>query len=180
MTTEESIRMFALHIGHDVYHPEHGIYKIDGVYSKGVFVVRGSGPEAEFEEFNFSELTIVNNIDKHQAEMDIQGHIEEITGLSFETFRNKSKSRKTELVEIRMLYMVWLLKCRNMSLSQAGEVWGKDHATALHALNEIRNRVNNYEFQDKYSPIIDIILKFNHKAFEYERNKTTKTAPDKL
>ena len=71
----------------------------------------------------------------------------------------KGKTRKQEVVKARQLCMVILFK-DNRSLVQAGDIFGKDHATVLHGKKAISNIIDTRD-QDYYKPVIEVLAKFD-------------------
>lgn len=65
------------------------------------------------------------------------------------------KSRKRELVEPRQVIMTLLNTVARYSLANAGFLFGKDHATVLHAKKTISNFIDtDEEFREKIKEIL--------------------------
>ena len=78
-----------------------------------------------------------------------------------------AKSRVTEYVEARQWHMFLAIRVLNWSLSKAGDLYGKDHATALHARKCIINAVSGFDkaFMRKYADVIRECREYNSKMF---------------
>jgi chromosomal replication initiation ATPase DnaA len=53
----------------------------------------------------------------------------------------KSRTRKHEIVWARQLAMWWLKKIMNLSLTEIGRIFKRNHATVIHAIKTVDNLV---------------------------------------
>jgi chromosomal replication initiator protein len=72
-------------------------------------------------------------------------------------YKRKVKTRKREIVMSRQIIMaVYHRAIFSVSLKEAGNLYGKDHATVLHACKTISNlRDTDTIFNEAYSPVWD-------------------------
>jgi hypothetical protein len=76
-------------------------------------------------------------------------------------FRLKEKSRKREVVWARNMVMWYANKYMKHSLQGSGDIFGKDHATALHAIREF-NKCNKYLLEKQVDWKIDFLNRCNN------------------
>lgn len=66
------------------------------------------------------------------------------------------KTRKREVVEARQVLMKYRKETMKMSLSEAAQPYGKDHATVLHAIKTVNNlKETDSNFRVKYELFLE-------------------------
>jgi chromosomal replication initiator protein len=71
-----------------------------------------------------------------------------------------TRGRKKEVVEPRQVAMYLLRDILEMSYPYIGEKFGRDHTTAIHAVEKINQEINkNHAFSQKMSLIKEVIFK---------------------
>ena len=66
------------------------------------------------------------------------------------------KTRKREVVEARQVLMKYRKEMMKLSLAQAAEPFGKDHATAIHAIKTVNNLLEtDSNFRVKYELFLE-------------------------
>jgi hypothetical protein len=81
-------------------------------------------------------------------------------GIYLDELYNTTKNRKRELVEVRQIHMTVRQRLtRTESLAKTGKIYGKDHATVLHAMNKIDTALNGFDInlREKYRPVFEFI-----------------------
>lgn len=73
--------------------------------------------------------------------------------------------RKRELVEARQISMYFIKKCfKNMTLSEIGKLFNRDHATVLYSVKHISELIKfNVAFKKKIDVLIGVL---NQKGFD--------------
>ena len=66
-----------------------------------------------------------------------------------------TRSRNSELVESRFIYIKALRCAYNLNLVSIGREMGKDHTTIIHALQQFDNR---YQFEEEFKKIANRIF----------------------
>ena len=86
--------------------------------------------------------------EEDEAVIEVDFRLRKTFGLSIEEL--KSQGQKREFVVPRQVGMWWLKNNTKKSLRLIGEVLGKDHGTALHAIKTINNYIDtDKEFVEK-------------------------------
>lgn len=117
-----------------------------------------------------AEVSQVKTID--QDSLNIYGHkdilniVTSVTGITAEKL--KSRSRKRYLVDIRHVAMYLIHKYTYLSASKTGELFDRDHATALHG----KKRVN--EAKKGYNPELNKIIEACERVLALEDVKIAK------
>lgn len=120
----------------------------ESMYNLGL--LKDEGPENELMENCFRAVKTILNVTTDQLRAD-------------------TKKRIRPLVLARQWHMFLLNRVANMSLSMAGEVYGKDHATVLHTVKTLCNQRHfNKAFRMQFQNVIDELEKHNPKIFVYE------------
>lgn len=67
----------------------------------------------------------------------------------------QSSSRKKEIMSIRQICMYVIKETTNLSFSKIGELFGRDHATAMHSINKVTDEMSKDEgFKNKVEDIV--------------------------
>jgi hypothetical protein len=111
---------------------------------------------------NLFEPIFVDYNDPHQVVHYLMGKVMAANGIT----EIEKKTRKTDHKEARQWYMFFARTILRYSLSRAGVLYDKDHATVLHSLKTIRNLVEGDKpFQDKYCDVIRETREYNKRIF---------------
>jgi chromosomal replication initiation ATPase DnaA len=73
----------------------------------------------------------------------------------------KHKSRFTEHKECRFWHLFFRRRLEYMSYGRAGELYGKDHATVIHAEKKILELLCDRYFFEKYKDVIHECIEFS-------------------
>ena len=77
------------------------------------------------------------------------------------------KTRKREHMESRQWHMLFALRIQKMSTTKAGELYGKDHATAIHSRNKIIAFYQvDKQFRLQYITVINECLEYDKNIFD--------------
>ena len=77
-------------------------------------------------------------------------HVNKILGIDIE-----EKTRKRPVVEGRQIAMYLIRKETTLTLEAIGDIFGKDHATVVHAINTVNNAIEvDKSYRDKYQELI--------------------------
>lgn len=74
-----------------------------------------------------------------------------------------SKSRETELKDVRQVGMTWALLSGH-SLPTAGRIFNRNHSTAIHSIRRVLTAMENPK---QYPEIIAIVAKIQDMTYEY-------------
>jgi len=82
----------------------------------------------------------------NDSHMETINHVKKLAceSVGIPLIRIKEKSRKQEVVWARNMVFWYVNKILKYSLHSAGDIFGKDHATALHGIREF-NKENKYQ-----------------------------------
>lgn len=99
------------------------------------------------------------------------------SGVSEKELNENPKHRKRILVLPRQVHMVLAHKTFGLSLSEAGKIYEKDHATVIHAAKTVRNLwQTDKDFRKSYASIFDYCIQFDS---ELKRTTTIDYLNDK-
>lgn len=70
-----------------------------------------------------------------------------------------SRSRKSEMVELRHIWLQLMYKYSGLSLAKVGNLAGRDHTTVIHAINKV-DAMCLYEkrFRANYTKVLNILI----------------------
>lgn len=71
----------------------------------------------------------------------------------------KSKSQKRDLVIIRQILMWYFHRRLGLTQAKAGSIFGKEHATVVHACRVVDNRQHDYKVKPMYNLFIRSVLR---------------------
>jgi chromosomal replication initiation ATPase DnaA len=109
-----------------------------------------NGIKAKIIDKNHEVVPIQNLVDTFITEESFLREIIKITGVDPVVLKNMPEYRKRAYVLTRQLHCMVRAQVFNMILAEAGEVYGKDHATVLHGIKVVNNlRETNAEFRGK-------------------------------
>ena len=80
-----------------------------------------------------------------------------------------NKCRKGELVKVRQITFKFLRDYTNLSLAQIGQFYGKDHATVLHSIKQVKN---HYETESDFKHEIDELKLILRKSNKFQADNT--------
>jgi chromosomal replication initiator protein len=134
------------------------IRELEGVLTKIIFQ----------EETKKSELTVsdvddiikksIKNYSEHVSDDQIIRAVAEFFNVAPEELVRRS--RKKEVVEPRQIVMYLMRDILEMSYPYIGEKMGRDHTTAIHAVEKISQEINkNSSLNQKINLIRDLIYK---------------------
>lgn len=91
--------------------------------------------------------------------------VEIVTGLDFDQFN--VKSRKSEVVDARFLFIHFVHKRLRFKLSMIGRIMqGRDHSTIIHANKEVDNWLSNPKFYKRENNLINDIARHLERGSE--------------
>jgi hypothetical protein len=116
------------------------VIRVDGIV---VHLITGEKAEFLFRQAaGFLE-------EEDEAIVEVDFRLKKVFGRSIEDLQSKKRDRDL-FVTPRQVGMWWLKNNTKKSLRLIGEVFGKDHATALHAIKTINNLIDtDKEFVEK-------------------------------
>ena len=72
------------------------------------------------------------------------------------------KSRHREIVEARQLCMFFIRKLKEIPYMKIGQMFNRDHATVIHAVNQVKNLLEwDSTFRQKYWKVANDLANFN-------------------
>jgi hypothetical protein len=84
-------------------------------------------------------------------------------GITVEELRDESKTKKREFAQARQVHMTIrnLVLKKGESYSQTGAIYGKDHATTMHAIKVVTNALDGFnpDFRDRFIPVWKLVKK---------------------
>ena len=89
----------------------------------------------------------------------------------------KSKGRKGDFVAARSLAFLFLRKCTNLTLVEAGELFNRDHTTVIHSLQTIQGRIEREITIKKLYHSINLLINPYKKPVEIEEPEPEPDTP---
>ena len=118
----------------------------------------------------YTQLDLILKTPKNNLVEELLQDIMDINGVTSKQLKNH-KSRKRELVIVRQWHLFMLKRIGKLSLSTAGSLYGKDHATVMHAIKSICNlREFDRNFQYTYEEVIAKLEKADNRIFVYDQS----------
>lgn len=163
--TETEKKKWLRMVGGTIEHPAMGEFIVTGVNCNSLFVKR-QGEESIYK-MNISSIKVKELPGGKDYEKSFLKVLETESGITFSKIREDTKFRGRDAVEFRQIHMTFRHKCMRLSLALSAEPYGKDHATALHAVKTVRNFATTDKiFIRKYTETINFIKEINADAFE--------------
>jgi hypothetical protein len=113
------------------------------------------------------DVTVISYSRKTNIENEFLKVLEEETNTSFQEVVEKQRCREEIYKEFRFFHMIFRNKIMNLTLSQAGAIYGKDHATVLYANKQICLWVkSDRRFREKYETVIRHLTNLRPNVFK--------------
>lgn len=160
---ETAVRNYWLRqIGARVMHPTMGEFTIINLNCEYLYAQKPG--ETSVYKLRPNEL-IVTQPPKEVNEKLFIKTLEDESGQKIEVVTKNCKKRDRPLVEFRNLHVTFRNQCMKLSQEQAGSIYGKDHATTIHAIKSVSEWfATDKLFRQKYFQTLGFILDINPHA----------------